>query len=86
MHPHDRDERRAGTVGARERRCVEKPMTMFRRSVLVVVLAGAFLPTTSHAIENCKVKIDQRNGTLLVSAKNVGANPRGGSCRRPASR
>jgi hypothetical protein len=43
-----------------------------------IVPATVLAATQGYAIENCKVKIDRRDGTLLVSAKNVGANPRWG--------
>jgi len=45
---------------------------------LFALLVALLPPAIGHAIENCKVKIERRDGTLLVSAKNVGANPRWG--------
>lgn len=43
--------------------------------VLASLLATA---GTSHAIEGCKVKVDPHDGALLLSARNVAANPRWG--------
>lgn len=44
----------------------------------LVAIATMALPVTVIAVESCKVRVDARDGTLLVSAKAVAANPRWG--------
>ncbi|MFN2426078.1 MAG: hypothetical protein ABR587_06485 [Candidatus Binatia bacterium] len=43
-----------------------------------IVAVVAVLHGNAHAIDTCKVKIDKTDGALVVSAKNVAANPRWG--------
>lgn len=41
-------------------------------------LNAATIPSNADAVEGCRVKVNTRDGTLLVSAKSVGPNPRWG--------
>lgn len=45
---------------------------------VILLLQSVALPPEVGAIENCKGKIDRRDGTLLISARGVAANPRWG--------
>ena len=51
-----------------------------RMRLLYTLVPAALLALASrtHPVEACKVKVDARDGTLLASAKAVGANPRWG--------
>ena len=58
---------------------------MSTRQLSRVAISAAFLgitmamvPSIMHAVEGCRVKVSPRDGVLLVSAKNVSANPRWG--------
>lgn len=55
--------------------------TNLSRIAIGVALLGATaatIPPGSHAVEGCRVKVNSRDGVLVVSAKNVGTNPRWG--------
>lgn len=44
---------------------------MTRRPSLVLLVAFVLLPATAGAVDKCKVKLDAKNGNLLVSAASV---------------